>query len=107
MKNEKLIVFGKRLKELRIAAKRTQPEMGELLNCTKSNYQKIEYGEINIPITCFYGQDDSLVPYSNIQKWKEFTEKETRFFACRGNHFFVYDTTNANYISNIISEGFK
>ncbi len=51
MKNEKLIVFGKRLKELRIAAKRTQPEMGELLNCTKSNYQKIEYGEINIPIT--------------------------------------------------------
>ena len=25
--------------------------MGELLNCTKSNYQKIEYGEINIPIT--------------------------------------------------------
>lgn len=63
--------------------------------------------KINIPITCFYGQDDSLVPYSNIQKWKEFTEKETRFFACRGNHFFVYDTTNANYISNIISEGFK
>ena len=51
MKNEKLVVFGKRLKELRTAAKRTQPEMGELLNCTKSNYQKIEYGEINIPIT--------------------------------------------------------
>jgi len=25
--------------------------MGDLLNCTISNYQKIEYGEINIPIT--------------------------------------------------------
>ena len=51
MKNEKLIVFGNRLKELRIAAKRTQPEMGELLTCTTTHYQKIEYGEINIPIT--------------------------------------------------------
>ena len=25
--------------------------MGELLGCTVSNYQKIEYGEVNIPIT--------------------------------------------------------
>lgn len=50
MKNEKLVVFGKRLKELRIAAKRTQPEMGKFLGCTVSNYQKMEYGQINIPI---------------------------------------------------------
>ena len=51
MKNEKLALFGKRLKELRMAAKRTQDEMGELLHCTKSNYQKMEYGNINAPIT--------------------------------------------------------
>lgn len=51
MKHEKLVVFGKRLKELRKAAKQTQDGMGEILNCTKSNYQKMEYGEINIPIT--------------------------------------------------------
>ena len=51
MKDEKLVIFGKRLKELRSSAKQTQRSMGELLGCTISNYQKIEYGEINIPIT--------------------------------------------------------
>jgi len=51
MKDEKLAVFGKRLKELRISARQTQRSMGELLGCTISNYQKIEYGEVNIPIT--------------------------------------------------------
>lgn len=51
MKYEKLIPFGKRLKELRQASHQTQRSMGELLGCTISNYQKIEYGEINIPIT--------------------------------------------------------
>lgn len=25
--------------------------MGELLGCTASNYQKIEYGEVNLPIS--------------------------------------------------------
>ncbi len=51
MKNEKLVVFGKRLKELRISAKRTQPEMGKYLGCTTSNYQKMEYGKVNVPAT--------------------------------------------------------
>jgi len=51
MKNEKLIIFGKRVKELRISAGQTQRSMGELLGCTISNYQKIEYGDVNIPIT--------------------------------------------------------
>lgn len=51
MKGQNLIVFGKRLKELRLSAKQTQRDMGELLGCTISNYQKMEYGEINIPIT--------------------------------------------------------
>ena len=50
MKDEKLIVFGKRLKELRVSSQQTQRSMGELLGCTISNYQKMEYGEINIPI---------------------------------------------------------
>ena len=51
MKDERLVVFGKRLKELRKSAKQTQGSMGKLLGCTISNYQKIEYGEINIPVT--------------------------------------------------------
>lgn len=52
MKNsEELKRFGLRLKELRISEKKTQKFMAELLACSYSNYQKIEYGQVNIPIT--------------------------------------------------------
>ena len=43
--------FGGRLKALRQERKQTQKAMGELLGCTASNYQKIEYGEVNLPIS--------------------------------------------------------
>ena len=52
MNNEKkpeMAKFGQRLKELRKNGKKKQADMAELLGCTISNYQKIEYGEINIP----------------------------------------------------------
>ena len=51
MKIEKLVEFGKRLKKLRKSLGQTQSSMGELLGCTVSNYQKIEYGEVNVPAT--------------------------------------------------------
>lgn len=50
-KDVRLIKFGARLKELRNSVGKTQEFMGKLLNCTASNYQKIEYGEINAPAT--------------------------------------------------------
>lgn len=49
--NENLMKFGKRLKELRKAEKKSQKEMAALLDCTPSNYQKIEYGQVNASIT--------------------------------------------------------
>lgn len=52
MKNEKkpeMSKFGQRLKELRKSRKLKQSEMADLLGCTTSHYQKIEYGQINIP----------------------------------------------------------
>ena len=48
---ESLGKFGKRLKELRKAEKKSQKEMAVLLGCTPSNYQKIEYGQVNVSIT--------------------------------------------------------
>ena len=44
-----MLPFGKRLKELRLEKKIKQKEMAELLNCTDRNYQKMEYGENNVP----------------------------------------------------------
>ena len=48
---EPLTSFAARLKALRRQKKQTQKDMAALLGCTVSNYQKIEYGQVNIPIT--------------------------------------------------------
>lgn len=46
-----LETFGLRLKELRKQKKKTQVQMAEYLGCTDRHYQKIEYGEVNVPTT--------------------------------------------------------
>ena len=48
---EPLTTFAARLKALRRERKQTQKDMAVLLGCTVSNYQKMEYGQVNIPIT--------------------------------------------------------
>ena len=52
MKNEKIEKmqpFSLRLKALRKEKHAKQAEMAELLGISSSHYQKIEYGQINIP----------------------------------------------------------
>ena len=44
-----MLPFGQRLKELRKEKGLKQKEMAEFLGCTDRNYQKMEYGEINVP----------------------------------------------------------
>ena len=41
--------LAERLKPLRKGKKMTQKAMAELLGCTDRHYQKIEYGQINLP----------------------------------------------------------
>ena len=48
---EPLTTFAARLRALRRQKKQTQKDMAALLGCTVSNYQKMEYGQVNIPIT--------------------------------------------------------
>lgn len=48
-KKPEMAKFGQRLKELRKSRKKKQSEIAELLKCTTSHYQKMEYGEINVP----------------------------------------------------------
>lgn len=43
--------LAERLKPLRKDKNMTQKGMAELLNCTERHYQKIEYGQINVPAT--------------------------------------------------------
>ena len=44
-----LPAFSQRLKALRKENHLTQRQMAELLACTERHYQKIEYGEVNLP----------------------------------------------------------
>ena len=48
--------FGQRLKELRKSKGLTQKEMADLMDMTDRNYQRFEYGKINVPATtlCFW-----------------------------------------------------
>ena len=41
--------FGQRLKELRKSKGLTQKEMADLMDMTDRNYQRFEYGKINVP----------------------------------------------------------
>ena len=45
----KMPKFSQRIKELRQEKGITQAEMAELLGCKDRHYQRIEYGQINIP----------------------------------------------------------
>lgn len=44
-----MLAFGQRLKSLRQEKGLTQKDMAEFLGCTDRNYQKMEYGDINVP----------------------------------------------------------
>ena len=45
----KMPIFSARIKELRKERGLKQVEMAQLLNCAENHYQKIEYGQVNIP----------------------------------------------------------
>ena len=51
MYNIVLPSFAERIKPLRKSRKLTQRAMSEILECTERHYQKIEYGQINVPAT--------------------------------------------------------
>lgn len=48
---ELLQTLAERVRDLRKQNGLTQKNMAEILGCTPSHYQKIEYGQINIPTT--------------------------------------------------------
>lgn len=50
-KIENMQSFSQHLKELRKEKGNTQAEMATILDCTLNHYQKIEYGQINVPAT--------------------------------------------------------
>ena len=47
-------VFGERLRELRSERGVKQREMAELLRMTLRNYQRMESGEINVPMADYF-----------------------------------------------------
>lgn len=58
MENNVLTEFGHRLQELRLEKGGTQKSMASYLGCTASNYQKMEYGQVNVPATTLIALSD-------------------------------------------------
>ena len=51
MEKKLLIDFGNRLKKLRKEKGLTQQNMADMMGITMRNYQRYEYGDINVPAT--------------------------------------------------------
>ena len=51
MENNLLVELGQRLKNLRKAKGLKQTDMAKLLGITDRNYQRYEYGKVNVPAT--------------------------------------------------------
>lgn len=51
MEKDLLVGFGNRLKELRKKRGLTQQSMADMMGITMRNYQRYEYGMINVPAT--------------------------------------------------------
>jgi transcriptional regulator with XRE-family HTH domain len=51
MEKNLLIDFGNRLKKLRKEKGLTQQNMADMMGITMRNYQRYEYGDINVPAT--------------------------------------------------------
>lgn len=51
MEKELLVGLGNRLKELRKEKGLTQQSMADMMGITMRNYQRYEYGMINVPAT--------------------------------------------------------
>lgn len=45
-----LQMMGQRLRELRMERKLPQKELAEILDVTLRHYQRVEHGEINLPV---------------------------------------------------------
>ena len=51
MEKELLMCFGSQLKKLRKEKGLTQQNMADMMGITMRNYQRYEYGDINVPAT--------------------------------------------------------
>ncbi len=51
MENSLLVEFGKKLKALRKSKGLKQTDMGEIMGITDRQYQRYEYGMVNVPAT--------------------------------------------------------
>lgn len=59
---------------------------------------------IDVPITCFCGEDDPIVTINDMRRWKDYTTSVFRIFNCPGDHFFVVKNDCNELLKRIIVE---
>lgn len=108
-------MLGERLKELRKSRKITQVDMSKLLECTDRHYQRIEYGQIDLPMSklifladYFNVSLDYLVGRSNNP---EFNKLFMKGFGIMEQNLFnvkeVKQVYNLDEVNNLLKIGWK
>lgn len=59
---------------------------------------------LSVPIICFCGTNDPIVNCADMEQWKDFTNNQFEIYSCMGDHFFVYDDDNIQFICKTISK---
>ncbi|HEY9061408.1 MAG TPA: thioesterase domain-containing protein [Pseudobacteroides sp.] len=64
----------------------------------KSDYKMVEQYEFKqeprkwcFDISVFYGSNDNLAQYHDVEEWSFYTEKSCDFYKFEGNHFFIHE----------------
>lgn len=58
---------------------------------------------LSVPIICFSGTNDPIVNCADMEQWKNFTDNQFAIYSCIGDHFFVYDDENIQFVCKTIS----
>lgn len=66
-----------------------------------NNYSESKNTKIDMPITCFFSECDSLMDYQHMKAWNEHSDC-VRFVEMQGDHFFIEEDVERNRILGIL-----
>lgn len=67
-----------------------------LLPCIRNDFKILKSATellrddvLEVPITCFCGEDDPIVSVNDMKQWINYTTSEFEVYSCPGDHFFI------------------
>lgn len=69
-------------------------------------FEPLKSGKLDMPITCFCGNHDSIIlkPSGKMQRWKSYTNRLYEYYEFKGNHFYLYEKNNRESVCELINK---